>query len=133
MTIQFSVLGRNAMLDSLETEGGASAILELRTLAPPTSCAAANVGTVIATMTLPADWMAAAASGAKAKAGTWEDLSADAAGTVGHFRIFKSDGITCIIQGTCGEAATDMIINNAAVNAGQSITVTGFTLTAGNA
>lgn len=134
MALQFSVLARNALLDAIETEGGASAILELRTLAPPADCAAANVGSVIATLNLPADWMAAAAAGAKAKLGTWEDLSADAGGTVGHFRIFKSDGITCVIQGTAGDVGTeDMVLDNAAVNAGQSITVTSFTLTAPNA
>ena len=134
MAIQFSVLGRNAMLDALETEGGASAILRLRTGAVPENCAAADSGTVVATLNLPADWMADAASGQKAKLGTWEDTSADAEGTVAHFRIYKSDGTTCIIQGTAGDVGTeDMVLDNAAVNAGQSVTITEFTLTAGNA
>ena len=44
--------------------------------------------------------MAAAGSGQKAKSGTWEDTSADAAGTAAHFRIYDSGGSTCHIQGT---------------------------------
>jgi len=133
MALQFSVLGRNAMLDAIETEGGTAAILKLRTGAPPATCATADSGTVVATLNLPTDWMDAAASGSKAKLGTWEDAEADASGTVAHFRIYKSNGTTCIIQGTCGESATDMIIDNASVNLGQKVTVTSFTLTAGNA
>ena len=133
MALQFSVLGRNAMLDALETEGGTSAILRLRTGAVPENCAAADSGTIVATMNLPSDWMDAADNGQKAKLGTWQDVDADNDGLIAHFRIYKSNGTTCIIQGTAGESGTDMILDNADVNAGQQVTVTTFTLTAGNA
>src|SRR3972149_1972043 len=98
MTVQLSVGVRNARLDAIEVTVGASPTLELRTGAQPATCATADSGTVVATMTLPADWMAAAASGEKAIAGTWQDASADAAGTVGHFRI--KAGATCHLQGS---------------------------------
>lgn len=91
MTLQLSTSARNALLDAIETAAGASAILKIRTGAVPASPSAADTGTVLATIALPADWMAAAAGGTKAKSGTWEDTAADAAGTAGHFRIYAAD------------------------------------------
>lgn len=63
MALQYSVAVRDAQLDAVETAAGASAILKIRTGAPPATCATADSGTVLATFNLPADWMAAAASG----------------------------------------------------------------------
>lgn len=85
MTIQFSVAVRNAKLDAIEVAIGTSAILKIRTGAVPANCAAADSGTVLATCNLPSDYFANAASGQKAKSGTWEDTAADAPGTAGHW------------------------------------------------
>lgn len=133
MAFQFSIAARNASLDAIETAIGASPTLELRTGAPPATCATADSGTVLATMALPADFLAAAAAGAKAIAGTWQDLSADAAGTVGHFRI--KQGATCHIQGTVTitGGGGDMTIDNNVLALAQAVTVTAFTLNAGGA
>lgn len=128
--LQYSVAVRNAKLDAVESTIGTAPTLEIRTGAPPANCAAADSGTVLATLTLPSDWMAAAASGSKALAGTWQDTSADGTGTAGHFRI--KAGATCHIQGTVGTSGTDMIVDNTSFATGQSFTVTAFTLTAGN-
>ncbi len=135
MAIQFSVPVRNARLDAIETQIGTLAIMRLRTGAQPATCATADSGTVVATLSLPADWLAAAAAGAKAKSGTWEDLSADAAGTIGHFRIYDSGGTVCGIQGTVTITAGggDMTLDNNVVAAAQAITITSFTLTDANA
>lgn len=132
MAIKMSEAVRNAMLDAIETAIGTSAVLKLRTGTPPTNIGDADSGTVVATMTLDSSWMADAASGSKAKSGTWQDASADSAGTVGHFRIYASNGTTQHIQGTC-TGGGDMTLDNYVVEAGQSITITTFTLTAGNA
>lgn len=99
MSLQFSTTVRNAMLDSLETAVGTSAVMKLFTGAPPATCATANSGTLLASASLPSDWMAAASSGSKALAGTWEDSSVDANGRAAHFRIYASDGTTCHSQG----------------------------------
>lgn len=135
MTLQKSVAVRNAQLDALETAIGASAVLRIRSGAVPANCAAADAGTVLATVNLPADWMAAAASGSKAKSGTWEDTSADGAGTAAHFRIYASDGTTCHLQGTVTATGGggDMTVDNVNFAAGQGFTVSSFTLNAGNA
>lgn len=132
--IQFSTAVRNARLDAIETTAGTAAVLKIRTGAQPANCAAADSGTVLATLTLPSDWMAAASSGAKALAGTWTDASADAAGTAAHFRIYASDGTTCHIQGsvTATSGGGDLELQNTSIASGQAITITGFTLTDAN-
>jgi hypothetical protein len=133
MAIQLSVSVRNARLDQIESTIAASAILRIRSGAAPANCAAADSGTILAALTLPSDWMAAAASGAKAKAGTWQDTSADATGTADHFRIYDSAGTTCHIQGTVGQGSGDLSLDNNALVIGQTITINTFTLTDGNA
>ena len=132
MAIQLAVSTRNARLDAIETDLGTSPILEIRTGAAPADCAAGDSGTVVATLTLPSDWAAAASSGSKAKAGTWQDTSADASGTAAHFRLKTSGGV-CKLQGTVGQGSGDLSLDNTAVVAGQTVTITTFTLTDGNA
>jgi hypothetical protein len=133
MPFQFSTAARNASLDAIETAIGASPTLELRSGAVPANCAAAATGTLLASMALPADWLAAAAAGAKALLGTWQDLAADAAGTVGYFRI--NQGATCHIQGnvTATGGGGDMTIDNPVLALGQQVVVTAFTINAGGA
>jgi hypothetical protein len=135
MTIQLSATVRNARLDAIETAIGASAVLKIRSGAAPADVAAADSGTVLATLSLPADWMAAAAAGAKAKAGTWSDAAADATGTAAHFRIYATDGTTAHLQGTVTVTGGggDMTLDNVSLAVGQVVTITGFTLTDGNA
>ncbi len=135
MSIQFSVAVRNARLDAIETNIGTSAVLKIRSGAAPSDVATADSGTVLATLSLPSDWMSAAASGAKALLGTWQDASADAAGTAGHFRIYASDGTTKHIQGTVTATGGggDMTLDNAVLAAAQQVNVTSFTITDGNA
>ncbi len=134
MALQLSVAVRNALLDAIESTIGTSAVLKIRTGAPPASCATADAGTVLASLTLPSDWMAAASSGSKAKSGTWEDTSADAAGTAAHYRLYASDGTTCHAQGTVTATGGggDLTVDNVVFAAGQSFTVTSFSLTAAN-
>ena len=136
MAIQLNVATRNARLDAIESTNGASCALELRTGAQPANCAAASTGTILATINLPADWAAAASSGSKALAGTWEDTSADASGTAAHFRIYSSqatkDGSTCFMQGSVGQGSGDISFDNATFVAGQTVRVPTFTLTDSN-
>ena len=137
MALQYSDSVRNAQLDAVESTIGTSAVLKIYdlTAGAPANCAAAITGTVLATITLPSDWMNAASSGSKTKLGTWQDTSADAAGTADFFRLFASDGTTCGAQGTVSATGGggDLTLDNAVIAAGQSVTVSTFTLSAGNA
>lgn len=134
MALQLSVAVRNAMLDAIATTIGAAAVVKIRTGAPPATVATADSGTVLATLSLESAWMASASSGSKAKTGTWTDASADAAGTAAHFRIYATDGTTAHAQGTVTATGGggDMTVDNTSFAAGQTFTVTSFTITAGN-
>lgn len=134
MTLQYSVAVRNAQNDVLETTIGTGAILELRTGAPPATCATADSGTLLASLTLPSDWLGASSSGTKAKAGTWSGTGS-AAGTIAHFRIKDSGGTTCGMQGTVTATGGggDMTVDNAVIAVSQAVAVSTFNLTRGNA
>jgi hypothetical protein len=135
MAVQLSVAVRNARLDAIETTIGASAVLKIRTGAQPSTCATADSGTVLATLSLPSDYLAAASSGSKAKSGTWEDASADNSGTAAHWRLYASDGTTCHAQGTVTATAGggDLTVDNVVFAAAQAFTVTSWSFTDGNA
>jgi hypothetical protein len=135
MALQLSTSVRNARLDAIETTTSTAAILEIRSGSAPADCATADSGTLLASMTLPSDWMAAASSGSKAKSGTWSDTSANATGTAGHFRVKDSGGTTCHIQGTVTATGGggDLTLDSTSITSGQTVTITGFTLTDGNA
>lgn len=135
MAIQLSTTVRNARLDSIETTVGTSAIIRIRTGSAPANCGLADSGTVLAEITCPSDWMAAASGGTKSKSGTWQDLSADATGTAAHFRLYDSAGTTCHMQGTVTATGGggDMEVSSVSFTTGQSFTISTFTLTDGNA
>ncbi len=135
MAVQHSTTVRNNRLDQIETTIGTAPILEIRSGSPPANCAAADSGTLLASMTLPSDWMAAASGGTKAKSGTWQDLSANAAGTAAHYRIKDSTGTTCHEQGTVTATGGggDMTLDNVSIAVGQTVQITSFTWTEGNA
>jgi hypothetical protein len=135
MPLQMSVAVRNARLDAIETATGTSAILRIRSGTVPANCAAADTGTVLATLNLPSDWMAGAASGVKALLGTWQDTSADAAGTAGHFRIYDSGGTVCHLQGTVTATGGggDITLDNVSIALAQQVSITSFSITEANA
>ncbi len=133
MALQFSTALRNAMLDAIETIGGTSVILEIRSGSQPANCAAASTGTLLASITLDADWAAAAASGAKAfQTLPDSDTSADGTGTAAHFRLFKSDTTTCFMQGsvTATSGGGDLEIDNTSIASGQQVDLDSWTITA---
>ena len=136
MALQYSVVVRNAKLDAVETAIGTSPIMEIFDGAIPANCAAADVGTKLCQLALPSDWMAAAASGSKAKANTWSGTGSGT-GAARYFRIKDSGSPdTTHIQGTVGPTGSptfDCTVDNVNIAPGQAITVSTFTLTSGNA
>lgn len=101
--LQFSTTIRNDWLDRYEVQIGTSPKLQIRTGAQPANCAASASGTLLAQMTLPSDWLAAASTGSKAKSGTWS-TTVTADGTAGHYRILDSAATTCHEQGSITQA-----------------------------
>lgn len=134
MTISMSVALRNARLNAIETLIGTSAVIKIRT-GPKPGIANADSGDVLATLNLPSNWMAAAAAGVVDLTGTWEDISADASGVAGHWRMYASDGTTQHMEGTISATGLggDMTMANTTLVAGQGVLITLFRLTEGNA
>lgn len=83
--MQYSVTVNNARLDSVETAIGTAPTLNLYSGSAPANCAAADTGTLLTTLTLPSDWMAAAALASKAMTGSW---TGTASGGAHYQRIF---------------------------------------------
>ena len=134
MTLQFSEAVRNARLNAVESTIGTAPKLRLITGAMPGNCAAAQTGTQLSEMSLPSDWLSAAALGVKEKLGTWTG-TASAAGDIGYYRIMNTAGTVCHEQGSVtpvggGGAIT---VSNISVTVGQTITILTKKLTDGNA
>ena len=128
--MQYSVSVNNARVDAVETTIGTAPTLTLYSGTAPANCAAADTGTALVTMTLPADWMANAAAGAKAMSGAWSGTaSAGSAATPTHFRI--KAGATCHLQGTAGIGSGECQVNGT-ITSGQAVSISSFSITAAN-
>jgi hypothetical protein len=136
MAIQFSATVRTAMVTAIETSIGTAAVLKIFTGAQPANCAAANSGTELVSYTLASDWSSQAAAVLTFSntpiSGT---AIAGAPSNAGHYRLYASDGTTCHAQGsiTATGGGGDMTLDNISIASGQSVNVTGWTITAGNA
>ncbi len=134
MAIQLSTSLRTARSATIESHIGTGAILRGFTGAQPANVAAANSGTELVTITLPTDW-ASQASGVLSLSGDWSDVGI-AAGDIGHWRIYASDGTTCHMQGsaTAEGGGGDMEIGgDGHIEIDDVVTVVTFDLTEANA
>lgn len=129
MARQYSVAVRNAWLAAYEATIGAAPKLRLYDGSIPADCATAADGTLIWESDCPSDWMGTPSGGFVAKLGTWQD-DAVADGTVQYYRMYDSTGTICHEQGTAGTSGTDIIVSNASVVTGQSLTVNTWGMTA---
>lgn len=134
MTISLSTATRNAKLDAITTIIGTSGLLRIYDGTPPASAnAALSSNTLLAELALSATFAAGAASGALTASSITQDSSANATGTASFFRIYKSDGTTCIMQGTVNTSGGDLNLNTLSLVSGAAVSVTSFVLTEGNA
>ena len=104
-----------------------SGTLQIRTLAQPASANDAAAGVLLCTITLPADAFGAPTGGVIGKLGTWSGTAVED-GTAGHARFISSTGDRRM-DVSVGEAATDMIIDNATILINGVVTVTSFDFT----
>ena len=133
MALDILNAAQDAMLNALVAYIGPSPVLKIRSGAAP-GIAAADSGTVGATLNLPFTAFAAASGGSAAKVGTWQDASADATITAAHFRLYKNDGSTPVIEGTVTVTGGggDITLDDVTIDAGQAVTIAAFTLNGGN-
>ncbi len=128
---QWSTTIRNLWISTTEAEIGPLPVIRIRTGNAPVNCAAADAGTVLATIPLPIDWLSTPTTGVASKLGVWQDIEADATGAMGHFRLYDADD-NCHLQGsiTLSDGGGDMEASNLSVVAGVSFTIDSFLATA---
>lgn len=129
--VRFSTAALNAMLDTLKTTLGTSALLRFYDGTKPTNADTAlgsQVKLAELALTTPDEFGAAASRVITANAIT-TDVSADATGTCTWASFVKSDG-TRVIDLTVGEAAdsADITVDNKNFQAGADVAVTSFSL-----
>jgi hypothetical protein len=132
MAFQYSVaLRNNQVAQILATMATAGATLKIFSGSEPANCAASDPTGLLATIALPTTFMATPSGGAVTLNGSWS-VAASGTGTAQSFRMYDSGGVTCHVQGSAGTTGTDLILNNASIAPGQTVSVTTFTVTAGN-
>lgn len=138
MAIQLSTTARNDRLAGIATAVGASGTLKIYSGSMPANCAASTTGTDLADFTLSSSPFGTPASGAVTLSGlTLSSTGNSGAGTgtsAGYFRIFDGSS-NCHLQGTVTATGGggDMTVDNVSIASGQTVQITGFTLTDGNA
>jgi hypothetical protein len=128
MSLQYGAGLRDGHMNSINTTLGATATIKIFSGTVAANCGAADPSGTLCTIILPSSPFIASSSGAIAKNGTWS-VAASGAGTAASYRIYDSSA-ACQIQ---GNVTTDLVLNNTSIASGQTVTVTGYTLTAGNA
>lgn len=131
MTLGINVTTRNAMLDAITTRAGASALLRIYDgTQPATGGTATNL---LAELTCNATFAPAASGGVLTLNAITQDSSANATGTATWFRIVQSGGSTHVLDGTVGTSGADLNLNSTSIVATGTVSVSSFTITAGNA
>lgn len=131
MALGYSVGVRNAMLDALTAQTGASALLRLYNgTRPPTGGAAT---TLLAELVCNATFAPAATGGTLTLNAIANDASANATGTATWFRLVKADGTTHIMDGSVGTSGSDLNMNTVSIVATGPVAVSSFVITGGNA
>ena len=95
-----------------------------------------GAGTILVSVVIPTTnaFATTASGGTIAKAGTWEDTSADATGTAAWFRLSEDDTNVSLsttvvrIDGTVGTASTDLVIASVSITITDPVTVDTFTI-----
>ena len=127
MAFQYGVTLRNNQVSQIQTTIGTSGTLLIFSGAEPANCAAADPTGLLCTITLPAAFLTST-GGVTTIAGTWQ-ANASGTGTAASFRM-KDGSAVCHVQ---GNTTADLVLNNQSITSGQTVTVTSFSVTAGNA
>lgn len=132
MTIRLPTGVVNAVADLIAARvdaGPGAGTMEIRSGAQPANANGAATGTLLATVTLADPSFAAAVAGAIVLDATPVlTVVATGTGAPGWFRIADSTGAV-VMDGSAGIAATDLILDNAAISTGDTVNITAGTVT----
>jgi hypothetical protein len=129
--MKLSLSMRNQMVSQYEVLLGVNPVLELRSGTAPNFCEDVDSGTLLASITLPNDWMLSPVAGTISIQGTWNGTGI-ASGTASHYRL-KTSGGTVHEQGTVYQAggSGDLGLDNTNIAPNQIVQVTTWTRTQG--
>lgn len=131
MALQYSTTHRTNAMSDIATQAGSSAVIKIWSGSPPATCATADTGTLLVTLTGNASGLGTASSGVL----TFSSITSGTAGntgTAGYFRVYPSAATStnAVLQGTVGTAGTDMIIASTSISSGQTVSISSWTITA---
>jgi hypothetical protein len=130
MALGYVAALRNAQLDQITSQVGASGLLRIYDGTRPATGGTAT--TLLAELTCNATFAPSASGGVLTLNAITSDSSANATGTATWFRITTSGG-TAIIDGNVSTSGSDLNLNTTSIVSGAAVSVTSFTITAGNA
>lgn len=133
MALGIAETTRNAQLDEITTRAGNAALLRIYDGTRPATGAAITTQTLLAELTCGTPFAGAASGGVLTANAITDDSSANATGTASWFRLVQSDGSTHVLDGNVGTSGSDLNLNATSITAGGTVSVTSWTITAGNA
>ena len=134
MTVKLATAVRNAMMDAITAQAGASAKLRFYTgTRPANPQTAVSSQVLLAELTCNATFAPAASGGVLTMNAITADSAADATGTAAWARLFKSDGTTVIGDFDVGTSGSDINMNSTSITSGSQVAISSFTITDGNA
>ncbi len=132
MALAFIAACRNNMLDEITAlidAGSGAGKIRIYDGTRPATCGTAT--TLLAELTCSDPSCGAASAGVLTFSSITDDSSADATGTATWFRVVDSDN-TCVIDGNVGTSGSDLNLNSTSITSGATVSITSFTITAGN-
>jgi hypothetical protein len=132
MAVKLSTTARSDRATALNTTIGANAILRIYSGNKPANPATAISGTLLAELTCGSTFGTVSNGVLTANAIT-QDSSANATGTASHFRLWKSDGTTAVLDGDVATNGSDLNLTTTSITSGQPVQVTSLVITEGNA
>lgn len=130
MALGYNATLRNNQLDEITGLAGASAILKVYSGTRPATGGAET--TILSSQVCNATFAPAATGGVLTLNAIADDTSANATGTASWFRI-ESSGAVHVMDGNVGTSGSDLNFDSISFVAGGTVSVTSFTVTAGNA
>lgn len=133
MAYQYGTALRNARVTQVHTTIGASATLKIFGAGEPGHPSDADPGTPLVTINLPSPFLTIS-GGVGTLTGVWSAVAGGSGGTAASFRMYDS-GAVCHLQGnvTASGGGGDLTLNNTSISNGQTVTVSSFQITGGNA
>lgn len=128
LNTQMANAGVNAEADALARQLD-NGWIRLYSGTQPANGDAAITGTILAELRFSATSAPAAAAGVLTFNTITGDTAANATGQATHFRCFKSDGTTPVMDGTVGTTGCNLNLNTDQIVANAQVDITGFTHT----